>query len=347
MSSPFTLTIDWLAFTIRTATVRDTMRVIGGDWTKAETGFRGYPVSWILAGAGRGSGKLGTRAMRDPLEVHVDLSAGIVASWSQDKVRAVLQWVLEKGGHLTRIDCALDDRASSVSLPTVKDAITTGKCVTRADRMQCLSSGSIHTGTPLGETIYIGSPQSQTLLRIYDKRLEMQTHDRVDWQEYGIRWELQLKKTRAHACGELLARLEEASWLEVVVGALRTYVDFRDVDPVAPDAYRCRAPLLAWWEHLTDGFHKARFVVEKDPQTIERVKRWVSKSLAPMLAVVCVAEPDGQAWLNRQMDAGVNRWKDRHRRLLRKPAGKGNTVGAGVPETSGASPIEPLPPAPN
>ena len=168
MSSPFTLTIDWLAFTLPSGSARDTMEIVGGDWTKSDTGFRGYPVSWITTSASRGVGKLGTGAHRAPLEVHVDLSAGIVAPWPIGKVRTVLQWILKQDGHLTRLDCALDDRNSCVSLSTIRYAIEAGQCVTRADRMQRISSSSIHNATPSGETLYLGSPQSQTLLRVYD-----------------------------------------------------------------------------------------------------------------------------------------------------------------------------------
>ena len=50
MSSPFTLTIDWLAFTLPSGSVQDTMQMLGGDWTKSDTGFRGYPTSWITTG---------------------------------------------------------------------------------------------------------------------------------------------------------------------------------------------------------------------------------------------------------------------------------------------------------
>jgi hypothetical protein len=45
MSSPFTLTIDWLAFTLPAGSAQDTMQMLGGDWAKGETGFRGYPAS--------------------------------------------------------------------------------------------------------------------------------------------------------------------------------------------------------------------------------------------------------------------------------------------------------------
>jgi phage replication initiation protein len=158
MSSPFTLTIDWLAFTLPIGSAQDTMLILGEEWTKREVGFRGYPRSWITAGVGRGIGKLGTGALRASREVHVDLSAGIVASWSIEKVRTILQWILSRDGHVTRIDCALDDRASRVPLSTIREALDAGQCVTRAERMQRISSGSIHKGTPSGETIYTCSP---------------------------------------------------------------------------------------------------------------------------------------------------------------------------------------------
>jgi len=321
MASPFTLTIDWLAFTIPSGSVEDTMRILGEDWTKSEVGFRGYPISWITESSGRGVGKLGTGAFRAPFEVHVDLSAGIVAPWPSERVRMVIQWILMQEGHLTRLDCALDDRKSCVPLLTVRQAIDAGHCVTRADRIQRISSGSIHTGTPSGETVYIGSPQSQTLLRIYDKRLEGQAKQRENWQDYGIRWELELKKDRAQACGQVLSNLGEADWLEFMVGVLRSYIDFRVTTP-DEEKVRYRAPLLDWWLLLTDGFRKGRLVVEKEAQTLPKVKRWVSQSVAPMLAVICAECPEGRGWLEKEIIAGVRRWKRRHHRLLNTVTGK-------------------------
>jgi hypothetical protein len=47
---------------------------------------------------------LGTGAHRNPNEVHVDLSDGIVSTWDEAKVRTVLAWVLGKQGYVTRMD---------------------------------------------------------------------------------------------------------------------------------------------------------------------------------------------------------------------------------------------------
>ena len=177
--------------------------------------------------------------------------------------------------------------------------------------------------TPSGETLYLGSPQSQTLLRIYDKRLESQAKQREDWQEYGIRWELELKKDRAQVCGQVLSYLEETDWLEFMVGVLRGYVDFRATTRDEEDEFRYRAPLLDWWLLLTDGFKKGRLVVEKEAQTLAKVKRWVSQSVAPTLAD-CAEHPGGQAWLEQANLAGKSRWKAKHRRLVERAKASGS-----------------------
>ena len=47
MDSTFTLSIDWLAFTVLASNPQETMKVLGGEWSRAKGGFRGYPLSWI------------------------------------------------------------------------------------------------------------------------------------------------------------------------------------------------------------------------------------------------------------------------------------------------------------
>ena len=137
--------------------------------------------------------------------------------------------------------------------------------------------------------------------------------------------------------------LEEADWLEFMVGVLRGYVDFRATTRDEEDEFRYRAPLLDWWLLLTDDFKKGRLVVEKEAQTLPKVKRWVSQTVAPMLAVICAEHPGGQAWLEKQIIAGVRRWKDKHRRMLKKekPSSSkkdaGGHAGAPLPGGEGVS----------
>ena len=122
-AQPFTETLDWLAFTVPQATVEEVRTMVGGDWFEAKSGFRGYPTSWLTTKGRQGVGKLGTGAHRNPKEVHVDLSGGIVSTWDEAKVRTVLAWVFAQQGHVTRMDVALDDRSASVPVEQIRQAV--------------------------------------------------------------------------------------------------------------------------------------------------------------------------------------------------------------------------------
>ncbi len=99
----FTQTIDWLAFTIPTIAVDEVIKTIGGDWFQSETGFRGYPKAQLMTQGKTGVGKLGTSAPRNPKEVHVDLSAGIVSQWDEARLKQMLRWIFDQKDHVTRI----------------------------------------------------------------------------------------------------------------------------------------------------------------------------------------------------------------------------------------------------
>lgn len=326
-NSVFTLTIDWIAFTLPSASAHSVMQRIEGDWSRRKGGFRCYPDSWVLNQA-HGVGLLGTGARREPREVHVDLSAGIVSSWDLPSVKNLLQWIKTQQGHLTRIDCALDDRQASVPLTYVTQAAEVGQCISRADRIQMIRSFSLHRGTASGETIYFGSPQSQTLLRVYDKRLELTAKKHPHPEEYGIRWELEFKQDRAQLCGQALIGLEEPDWKGFLIGLLRSYVDFRDTTRDAEDEERARAPRLAWYESLTRGFMNARLSVQHEEPDTERVKGWIERSVAPMLAALC-ALPGGHTWMEGAIVEGADRWRERHRQLVGK--GRHRKKGSGTP----------------
>ena len=239
----FTETLDWLAFTVPQATVDEINTVVGGEWFERTTGFRGYPTCRLTNQGRHGVGKLGTGAPRNPKEVHVDLSAGIVSTWDEVKIRSVLTSVFARGGHMTRMDVALDDRAAGVSIAQVKQAVGAGQAVTRSQKFQVLAGSSLRDGAPTGDTLYFGSRESQTMLRVYDKRLELQQKGREEAKDYGVRWELELKKDRAQACAKALLTLPPEDWREFLVGILRSYVDFRETtreaEPSKSTGRRC------------------------------------------------------------------------------------------------------------
>ena len=252
VSGGFTQTIDWLAFTLPKAEVADVIKLIGGDWFQSESGFRGYPVAQLMTQGKTGVGKLGTGAPRNPKEVHVDLSAGIVSQWDETKLKTVLAWIFTQKGHVTRIDVALDDREATVAVETVRQAVEAGQLVSRSKQFKVIQASNHRQGVRTGETLYFGSRESQSMLRVYDKRLELKSRGREDAESYGVRWEMEFKQDRAQACGKALLTLDAEDWRAFLVGVLRSYVDFRETTREAESYEKYRAPLVGWWEALTE-----------------------------------------------------------------------------------------------
>ncbi len=315
--SPFTLTIDWLSFTIPACSPKEAFNRLGGEWRPCSRGYRGYPTSWIMDGESSGVGRLGTGAPRKPGEISMDLSGGIVSAWSLDKLQGVLDWTLGKQGHLTRIDCALDDRQGFVPLETIRQAMDAGQYVTRARWIDTINRKSSVTGVVQGTTLYVGSAASETRLRIYDKGLQMQTNGRQQWPKQSIRWELQLRKKRAHALGCELAKCLQDEWRRRIIGLVRAFIDFRDVMRMAPKWGRSRAEPLSWWVQLTDSFARAQLTVETPAEWgLGNITRSL-KQMAPSLSVL-VDLPGGRAILEAEIEAGRWRRKEKHIRVLRQ-----------------------------
>ena len=310
----FTHTIDWLSFTLPDSSLGEVAAALGGNWRPSGNGFSGYPQSWIRDGVPSG-GRLGTGASRKPREVHVSLPAGIVSAWSSQQVRTVLSWIHDRQGKATRIDVALDDRQACVPLAQINEALDDGQGVMRAKTFQRIKGIKNRTGAEEGETLYIGRRKSETMLRIYNKRLAMQSNGQEGWQHYGIRWELELKQDRAQACAVALRGLEEKKWLCFLVGVLRSCIEFKTTTRGQSKSERSRAPLLPWWEQLTEGFERSQLTVEQSKEWgVEDLKR----SIRPyMVTIATLTEvPGGREWLDAETEAGRLRYKPRHKRII-------------------------------
>lgn len=312
----FSLTVDWLAFTVPTSTVEEIQELIGGEWMPAEKGFNGYPRAWLCLNAGRGSGRMGTGMPYRAKDIHISMSGEIVSQWEPEKVQAICKWVKDQKGHGTRVDVALDDRAGHATVRDVMHAADVGQAVMRWStydtRRRCSFKGKDDIQ---GEMVTFGSRQSESYLRVYDKRIETQGKgDTVDgpW----VRWELELKKKRAQACLDLFSILPIDDWREFMVGLLKSYISFRDTHADAPAWERCRSPELPWWHDLTEGFKRCRFVISKKDRDLEKVLAWFSKAMGPTIAALHFAA--GPDFVTTVIESGAKRWKEHHYQLMQQ-----------------------------
>ena len=121
---------------------------------------------------------------------------------------------------------------------------------------------------------------------------------------------MELQRARGPAVCKGFLTLDSEDWRVFLVGVLRSYVDFRETTREAESYEKYRAPLLSWWEALTEGFRRCRLVVERIQQRLDDVVAWFANVLSPMLAVVVACR--GDPVLTEMIYAGTKRWNQKH-----------------------------------
>ena len=201
---------------------------------------------------------------------------------------------------VSRLDLACDDVGFSPL--QVWEAIDCGDVRTwchlkEPDAARLVVGGNRERRT---HTVYIGKPQSERMLRIYDRR-------------GGTRVELQLRGDHARAVGKALAVVGELP--ATVVGAVRSFFDCVDRS-ARMNVSEC--PLLSWWAAWVDGVVKFHAAVVRPVPNLDSATRWVEQALAPTLAAVMAARGrQAQPWLRRLLlEDGPARWSGRHRAIV-------------------------------
>lgn len=170
--------------------------------------------------------------------------------------------------HVTRLDVAFDDKTGCIPLDRLYNDIMAGNFVSRfkSSSMQLVS----HPGN-IGQTLYLGSAQSDVRFRIYDKAYERGlTSSNSDSSisssvapvdTHWVRFEMQLRRDRALAfIGQLVENDYDISTLFSSV--VNNY--FRIVVPNATDTNKRRWSVADYWAELIDNFMKVSLWVNKD-----------------------------------------------------------------------------------
>jgi hypothetical protein len=222
------------------------------------------------------------------------------------KVAADLQ---DAGARMSRVDGYYDDRLRRAEPGTVGEAFRRGDRLTHIQRMREVCkfvTGRKDGGATLtGATVYLGSPKSEGMIRVYDKAAESGRADA------GIRWELQVR--HQHAVRFLAGALAAGDGLGAyVLACIRGLVDFHDR---TGQERGDRAPLLDWWAAIVADADRVRLTPPTTVDSLERREAWLTRQAAPSLALLFFAK--GNGWLNDLLRIGDGRLTDGQVRLLR------------------------------
>ncbi len=310
LTNALSVSIDWIAFT--TVSVKDVSEVFSflgyqsTDFLQLPKGANGYMTVYRLKGypvsvMADGTECMGIHvvitgsAIRDVMEHYqetlmTETPFGGEAVELSDFGNTIMTEFLrdvQRIGWFTRLDLAIDDRGCRYfTLDDVRRFLDRQEVVSkfRTFRDVCESTLSLE---PVGRTIYLGSRQSEVMLRVYDKMLERNRKiedEKERLLEPWVRWELELKNQRANIAADMLVKSKSLG--EVVTGILNNYV--RIIIP--DDSNRSRCSLHPLWAEFVETIKKLRLYVEKAGKTIKEKRSWLVRSVLPTLAGVIIAD---------------------------------------------------------
>lgn len=238
---------DWLSFTLQDMQAEDVIDLLHlktFDW-EIRKGFYGYRWRYFNQGG---------------ISVHYDGSEdqGVLVEMSGSGCRYfetnsefswnTLFFVLEHLPehhrlHFTRLDIAFDDHEGILPLDKIVEDTLSERWVSPF-RWAEVQRGA---GDNHGCTVYFGSPQSETRIRIYDKAAERHAEEEGHW----VRVELQLRRDRAAA---FIARRNQGL-TDLFCGVLLNYLRF--VQP-SEDTNKSRWQLSEYWDKLLGAVARVR-----------------------------------------------------------------------------------------
>lgn len=215
--------------------------------------------------------------------------------------RELLEALTACGAVFTRIDLQLTDERPVATPLHVWEAHKRGDVVTRFKEWEWHESDGKRAGT----SVYVGATSSAQRLVVYDKSAE--SRGEVE----GIRWELRARKEAAETLAEQLLASQE--WGKVWAGRVLSLVDFRDR---SQDANSGRCPRLTWFEELVQGAEKMRAYPVRPLRSLDDVYRWLTKQVAPSLAMMVEAAGGDTEPLTTLALEGQSRLRETHRAMI-------------------------------
>lgn len=216
-----------------------------------------------------------------------------------------------RGAQFTRVDVALDDYNGHVSPGRVWDTMQSGSWVSRFRSYSRITSVDRYSPEKNGDTVYIGSRDSESFVRVYDKAVQAGV-DVPHW----VRVEFEFKKDRANELAGRIAR-ETLDLRNLIY----YYVDFKQRQGKAKSMMKGQSPKhwpsADWWLAFLQPTDKNRLYFPQYEAGLEEIEAWLDTQVTG--ALVLFLKTRGIEAFQELLDKGNDKFQ-RNKRYLRLEA---------------------------
>ena len=217
----------------------------------------------------------------------VEMSGAGVREFEEFGSRSIedlLQWVVDVGGHIARLDVAYDDFDGHIDLVRMSEQCRCFHFTSRLKACRWIGDCDDSESGQVAITVTHGSRSSRLFIRCYDKKLERHADDVDHW----VRLELQLRDDDA------MGFIMNSEPIGIKFrGVLSHYLNYRDENP--SDSNKRRWELSRWWVSLLDDVEAISIYTKKDTEyNADRLLNYVcNHNQASNLAAVLLLGVDG------------------------------------------------------
>lgn len=230
------------------------------------------------------------------------------------------------GGVMKRIDLAINDKTGILNIPTLTEKCRQEECISVFRSFKSYRSGElVHKDEKecMGNTLYIGSLQSEVYFCIYEKDYEQYKKNDIPLEDADVknRFEIRLKNERAYYA--VVDLLTYGNPERTAFKIINRYIRFVDRDDSKPRSNWKLNEEWAWF--VGNNREQLRLTTKPEPYSFQRTLNWLSHQVAPTLKVAMKLDEVNQTQIIKDIIKNA-KLTERHEKILIQQSAKDKDV---------------------
>lgn len=225
---------------------------------------------------------------------------------------------LVEGGVMKRLDIAINDKLGILNIPILTEKCRNEECVSVFRSFKNYRSGELVRKDEkecMGNTLYIGSLQSEVYFCIYEKDYEQYKKNNIPIEEAEVknRFEIRLKNERAYyAIRDLMYYDNPESTAFKIINRYVRFVDKEDEKP------RSDWKLNNEWAWFTgENRESMKLTTKPEPYSFRKTLNWISRQVAPTLKMAMKLDEINNTQFINEIITNTE-LKEKHEKILKQ-----------------------------
>ncbi|EGO8850404.1 MULTISPECIES: MobT family relaxase [Enterococcus] len=221
-------------------------------------------------------------------------------------------------GVMKRLDLAINDKTGILNIPVLTEKCRQEECISVFRSFKSYRSGELVRKDEkecMGNTLYIGSLQSEVYFCIYEKDYEQYKKKDIPIEDADVknRFEIRLKNERAYYAVRDLLVYDNPE--KTTFKIINRYIRFVDKDDSKPRSEWKLNEEWAWF--IGNNRERLKLTTKPEPYSFQRTLNWLSHQVAPTLKVAIKVDEINQTQVVKDI-LDHAKLTERHKQILKQ-----------------------------